>query len=103
MFIFYLHIPGGQAFAEGPTSITVTGSLHPSTGGNWSSVNDSLSAGRIDLGQKQKLRKVQHSKLFHETVLCGKTCVIFELFLCFLCLDSLFMLPSVPSTDASRS
>jgi len=61
MFIFYLHIPGGQAFAEGPTSITVTGSLHPSTGGNWSSVNDSLSAGRMDLGQKQKLRKVDSS------------------------------------------
>jgi hypothetical protein len=72
MFIFYLHIPEGQAFAEGPTSITVTGSLHPSSAGNWSSVNGSLSAGRMDLGQKQKLRKLQHSVLFYKTVLCGK-------------------------------
>ena len=102
MFIFYLHIPGGQAFAEGPTSITVTGSLHPSTGENWSSVNDSLSAGRMDLGQKQKLRKFQHSVLFYETVLCGTTSVILELFLCFLCLDSLFILPSEHSRDLCR-
>jgi hypothetical protein len=53
-FSLYLHIPGGQAFVDGPTSITVTGSLEPSTGGNWSNVSGSLSAGRMDLSQKQK-------------------------------------------------
>jgi hypothetical protein len=61
MLIFCLHIPGGQAFVEGPTSITVTGSLVPSTGGNWSNVNDSLSDDRMDLDQDQKQVKLKYT------------------------------------------